>query len=174
MRYLLALHFIFVITWFAGLFYLVRLFVYHAEANEKSEPERSILIKHFQLAEKRLWFGITVPSAYGTVIFGLWFLGEIYGTRIPNWMYLKLAFVVGLLVYHILCGRIVAQLKNGVVKYSSMQMRFWNEVATVFLISIVFIVILRDTFSWLTGLAGLIAFSLALVAAINVYKKMRK
>jgi len=174
MLYLKALHIIFVVTWFAGLFYLVRLFVYHSEANEKSEPEKSILTKHFQLAEKRLWFGITVPSAYGTIIFGTWLLYDMYGSNIPAWMYLKIAFVFGLLIYHLLCGRVVAQLKRGEVKYSSMQMRFWNEVATIFLIPIVFIVVLRDTFSWLKGLAGLVAFSLVLVGAIRVYKKMRK
>jgi protoporphyrinogen IX oxidase len=173
MLYIKALHIIFVVTWFAGLFYLVRLFVYHAEANEKAEPDRTILTNHFKLAEKRLWYGITVPSAYGTIIFGTWLLYEMYGSNIPAWMYLKIAFVAGLLIYHLLCGRIVAQLKNGIVKYSSMQMRFWNEVATIFLISIVFIVILRDTFSWLKGLAGLIAFSLVLVGAIRLYNRMR-
>ena len=174
MLYLKALHIIFVVTWFAGLFYLVRLFVYHSEANEKSEPEKTILSQHFQLAEKRLWYGITVPSAYGTIIFGSWLLYYIYGTNIPNWLYLKLAFVVGLLIYHLMCGRIVAQLKKGELKYSSMQMRLWNEVATVFLISIVFIVVLRDTFSWLKGLAGLIAFLVLLVGAIKMYKNYRK
>ena len=173
MLYIKALHIIFVVTWFAGLFYLVRLFVYHSEANEKSEPEKSILIKHFQLAEKRLWYGITVPSACFTIIFGSWLLYEMYGNNIPSWMYLKISFVAGLLIYHLLCGRIVSQLKNGIVRFSSMQMRFWNEVATIFLISIVFIVILRDTFSWLKGLAGLIAFSVVLVGAIRIYRKLR-
>ena len=174
MLYLKALHIIFVVTWFAGLFYLVRLFVYHAEANEKSEPEKSIMTKHFQLAERRLWLGITVPSAYGTIIFGSWLLGDLYGTNIPSWLYLKIAFVGGLLIYHFICGRIVAQLKRGEVRFSSMQMRLWNEVATLFLVAIIFIVVLRDTFSWIKGLAGLIAFSLALVGAIKVYKKLRK
>ena len=60
--YVKALHIIFVVTWFAGLFYIVRLFIYHTEANLKSEPERSILVRHFKVAEKRLWFGITFPS----------------------------------------------------------------------------------------------------------------
>ncbi len=173
MAYLKALHIIFVVTWFAGLFYLVRLFVYHSEANEKSEPERSILIKHFQLAEKRLWFGITIPSAYGTVIFGSWMLYDIFGSNIPSWMYLKLAFVAGLLIYHLLCGKILRQLKSGIVKYSSMQMRLWNEVATIFLISIVFIVVLQDTFSWIKGLVGLVLFSVILIFAIQFYKKLR-
>lgn len=173
MLYIKALHIIFVVTWFAGLFYLVRLFVYHAEANEKQEPERSILLKHFQLAEKRLWFGITVPSAYGTIIFGTWLLYDLFGSTIPDWMYVKLAFVIGLLIYHIICGRIVAQLKSGVVKYSSMQMRFFNEIATVFLISIVFLVVLKDSLSWIKGVAGLLIFSLLLVTAIKLYKKMR-
>jgi putative membrane protein len=173
MLYLKALHIIFVVTWFAGLFYLVRLFVYHAEANEKSEPERSILIKHFSLAEKRLWNGITVPSAYGTVIFGGWFLGELYGMHWPSWMVLKLCFVAGLLVYHLLCGRMYNMFKNGNICYTSMQLRIWNEVATIFLVSIIFIVILKDTLSWIKGLAGLIGFAVVLMMAIKTYKKVR-
>ena len=90
MLYLLALHIIFVVTWFAGLFYIVRLFVYHSEAKEKPEPERSILISHFKGAEKRLWYGITWPSAIGTYIFGIWLLVDRYGANIPEWLFLKL------------------------------------------------------------------------------------
>ena len=173
MLYIKALHIIFVVTWFSGLFYIVRLFVYHSEANEKSEPEKSILINHFLKAEKLLWYGITVPSAYGTVIFGSWMLYEMFGTSIPSWLYLKLAFVLFLFVYHLLCGRIVHQLKKGTIRFSGMQMRLWNEVATIFLISIIFIVVLKDMFSWVKGLIGLLIFSSLLLAAIHLYKKIR-
>ncbi len=173
MLYLKALHIIFVVTWFSGLFYIVRLFVYHSEANEKSEPERSILINHFLKAEKLLWYGITVPSAYGTLIFGTWLLYEMFGISFPDWMFLKLAFVLFLVIYHLLCGKIIRQLKKGDIQFTSMQMRLWNEVATIFLISIIFIVVLKDMFSWVKGLVGLVIFSSLLVAAIHIYKRMR-
>ena len=91
MLYLMALHIIFVVTWFAGLFYIVRLFVYHSEANLKPEPERSILISHFKIAEKRLWYGISLPSAVGAYIFGIALMVNLYSTNIPDWLYLKLA-----------------------------------------------------------------------------------
>lgn len=174
MLYIKALHIIFVITWFAGLFYIVRLFVYHAEANEKSEPERSILIEHFKGAEKRLWYGITVPSAYGTLIFGSWLTYEMFGSQLPDWLLLKLGFVVGLLAYHLLCGKILREFQSGKLRFSGMQMRIWNEVATLFLISIVFIVVLKDMLSWVKGLIGLIIFSMAIMAAIKIYKKVRE
>src|ERR1017187_5529456 len=99
--YLLALHIIFVVTWFSGLFYIVRLFVYHAEAEKKIEPEKSILQKQYKLMEKRLWYGITWPSMIGTYVFGFWMLYENYGLNIPAWLLLKLSFVFGLTLYHI-------------------------------------------------------------------------
>ena len=79
MLYLKALHIIFVITWFSGLFYIVRLFVYHAEANEMPDTEKHVLIKHFKVAEKRLWYGITWPSAILTWIFGIWLMVSMFG-----------------------------------------------------------------------------------------------
>ena len=91
--YVLAFHIIFVVTWFAGLFYIVRLFIYHAEAEKKTEPERSILQKQYKLMEKRLWYGITWPSMLGTYILGGWLLYESYGINMPAWLLLKLAFV---------------------------------------------------------------------------------
>ncbi len=172
--YLIALHIIFVVTWFAGLFYIVRLFVYHAEANEKSEPERSILIEHFKGAEKRLWYGITWPSAIATLIFGYWIWIVQYGAFIPDWLWLKFGFVVLLFIYHFLCGKILNKFQKGNFKYTGMQMRMWNEVATLFLVAIIFIVVLKDTFSWIPGLLGLIAFSLLIVVGIRLYKKYRE
>lgn len=172
--YLLALHIIFVVTWFAGLFYIVRLYIYHAEADKKSEPEKSILQKQYKLMERRLWYGITWPSMIFTYVFGAWILYDIYGLNIPAWLLLKLAFVFGLTLYHIQCHVMFSQLQKDVVKYSSFKLRMWNEVATIFLIVIIFIVVLKDTRNWLWGLTGLLLFSGMLLLAIRMYKKARE
>ena len=172
--YLKALHIIFVVTWFAGLFYIVRLFIYHAEANQKEEPEKSILIKHFKVAEKRLWYGITWPSMILTYIFGFWMAYEMYGLSFPGWLLLKLAFVLGLTLYHFECHRMFRNLQNDNVKYTSFRLRMWNEVTTLFLFAIVFIVVLKDSGNWLWGIVGLLIFALLLLIAINIYRKRRQ
>src|SRR5580704_195967 len=97
--YLLAIHIIFVVAWFAGLFYIVRLFIYHTEANKKPEPDRSILIAHFKMAERKLLNIITWPAMIGTYIFGFWYAYELFGFSFPGWLMLKLAFVLGLTLY---------------------------------------------------------------------------
>jgi putative membrane protein len=171
--YIKALHIIFVVTWFAGLFYIVRLFIYHVEANSKQEPEKSILIEQFKLMQKRLWYGITWPSAVLTWTFGLWLIFNNPDFLIMSWFHIKLTFVVLLTVYHLMCGTLLNQLKVGNIKYTSNQLRVWNEVATIFLVSIVFIVELQHAANWLYGLFGLILFAMLLMVAIRVYKKLR-
>src|SRR5678810_999146 len=96
--YIKALHIIFIITWFAGMFYMPRLFIYNTEAAEKPQPEKSILQKQFGIMMRRLWFGITWPSAILTLIFGpwIWYLLDSF----PRWLMIKLCFVVGLYIYH--------------------------------------------------------------------------
>jgi putative membrane protein len=172
--YILALHIIFVVTWFAGLFYIVRLFIYHAEADKKPEPERSILQKQYKIMEKRLWYGITWPSMLGTYIFGGWMLYITYGLNIPAWLLLKLAFVFGLTLYHVQCHVMFSNFKKGNIKYSSFKLRMWNEVATIFLVAIVFIVVKKDTLSYVWALLGLILFSATIFLAIRIYRKGRK
>ena len=174
MLYILALHIIFVVTWFAGLFYTVRLFVYHSEALRKAEPDRTILIKHFKKAEKRLWYGITWPSAIGTWAMGIMLVVMMYGWNIPGWLVVKWLFVILLSTYHLVCGRMLKSYLNDRARFSSMQMRIWNEVATVFLFTIVFIVILKDKIEWIYGVAGIILFALALFAGIRIYRKIRE
>src|SRR6201996_7937390 len=124
--YVKALHIIFIVTWFSGLFYIVRLFVYHAEANEKPEPERSILQQQFKLMIRRLWMGITWPSAILTLIFGPWMM--ILLGSIPTWLAIKLGFVVGLYAYHFSLQAIYRQQMKGIFRFSSQQLRIWNEV----------------------------------------------
>ena len=170
--YIKALHIIFIVTWFSGLFYIVRLFVYNAEANEKTEPERSILGKQYNLMIKRLWLGITYPSAVLTLIFGstLWYLLGVT----PDWLLIKLGFVAGLYAYHFSLDAIYRQQSKGLFRYTSQQLRIWNEVATVFLVAIVMLVVVKENMSFVWGLLGLFLFIIVLMSAIKLYKIVRQ
>jgi len=168
-----ALHIIFVVTWFAGLFYIVRLFIYHVESEEKEEQEKKILQDQYKIMERRLWYGITVPSMIGALITGL-YLAYIYGFFNQGWMHIKLTFVVGLIVYHHYCGKILKELKKDIVKHSSLKLRVVNEITTVFLISIVFIVVFKNSLDLMWGGIILGIFILLLLVGINYYKKKRK
>ena len=171
--YIKALHIIFVTTRFAGLFYIVRLFIYHIEAEEKPEPERQILKDQYALMSQRLWRIITVPSMWLAVASGLYLFFTLnYMTA--GWMHLKLLLVVGLLVYHVLSGRIRKQLQQGVIKYTSHQMRIWNEVATLFLFAIVFIVVLKSMLDALWAMVAFVALAVILFIAIKWYKSYRE
>ncbi len=170
-QYVKALHIIFIVTWFAGMFYIVRLFIYNTEANEKSEPEKTILTKQFSIMIKRLWYGITWPSAVLTVIFGAW-IAVLLGS-IPSWLWVKIGFVAGLYAYHFSLQKIYSDEMKGIFKYSSNQLRIWNEVATIFLVAIVMIVAVKNSMSWIYGLAGLVLFVIVLMSAIRIYKTLR-
>ena len=170
--YIKALHIIFVVTWFSGLFYIVRLFVYSAEANTKSEPERTILLKQFGIMQKRLWYGITWPSAILTLIFGVW-IGILYGS-LPAWLLIKLFFVLGLFIYHLSLHAIFKQQQKENFRWSSQQLRTWNEVATLFLISIVMLAVVKQLLSVVWAVVVLVAFTVLLLLAIKIYKKYRK
>ncbi len=169
--YVKALHIIFVVTWFSGLFYIVRLFVYSAEANLKNEPERSILLNQFGVMQKRLWYGITWPSAILTLIFGTW-IGLLYGS-LPAWLLVKLIFVLLLFIYHLSLHSIFRQQQKENFKWSSQKLRLWNELATLFLIAIVMLAVVKELISFVWGIVGLIAFAILLVIAIKMYKKYR-
>lgn len=172
--YLKSIHLIFVVSWMAGLFYIVRLFIYHTEAKDRPEAERNILQKQYELMESRLWNIITTPAMLLAVLAGL---GMIYlnpDLLNQDWMLVKLAFVVGLLIYHFLCQRIMEQLKKGVFSWSSTKLRIWNEVATIFLVAIVFTVVLKSAIDWIYGLIGLILFSIIIMSAVKIYKYYRQ
>lgn len=170
--YIKALHIIFVVTWFAGLFYMPRLFIYSAEANEKPEPDRSILLKQNLLMQQRLWYIITWPSAIITLILGLAIL-HLYGS-IPTWLIIKLLFVLGLYLYHLFCHYIYKQQQQYHFKYNSKQLRIINEISTLFLFSIVFLVVVKTNLSWLFGLVGIIVLSILLILGIKLYASIRK
>lgn len=165
--YVKALHIIFIVTWFSGLFYIVRLFIYNAEAEAKAEPEKSILHAQFKVMIKRLWVGITWPSAVLTLIFGSW-MWYMYNA-LPQWLMVKLCFVAGLYIYHLSLHILFRQQMRGEFKYSSQQLRLWNEMATVFLIAIIFLVVVKESLSLVWGLAGLVLLTLLLMSAIRIY-----
>ena len=171
--YIQAIHIIFVVSWMAGLFYIVRLFVYHIEANEKSETERVVLQRQFVLMEHKLWYYITTPAMVLTVLAGGGMLYINPALLSANWMLVKLGFVVALLAYHFICQRIMGQLKQGIFRWSSTQLRLWNEVATILLVAIVFTVVLKSSVDWIYGLSGLIIFAVVIMTAVKIIKRYR-
>ena len=176
--YLKALHIIFVTTWFAGMFYMPRLFIYNTEANEKPADSKKILQEQFAIMMKRLWYGITWPSAILTLILGITILldgpwGKALFEPQGQWLLVKLFFVLGLYFYHYSLHVIFKQQVKGIFKYSSQQLRIWNEVATIFLVAIVSLAVVKEiqSFAWATG--GLFGFIIILVSAIRIYKIVR-
>lgn len=174
---ILALHIIFMVTWFSGLFYIVRLFVYHRETEDEDEFSQRVLRQQFKLMEKRLWYGIAWPSMVLTTFFGIWLLVREPGFLARSWMHLKLGLVFFLILYHILNHMLFLAFQKDRMEYSGFRLRIWNEVATIFLVSIVFIVFLgqRGTgIDWKWSILGILIFALALYLAILLYRRLRK
>jgi putative membrane protein len=173
--YILSLHIIFIVTWFAGLFYVVRLFIYNREAEDMAEPRRTILQGQYNVMIRRLWLIITWPSAILTLIFGPWMLIlYVGGGRVPGWLWLKLGFVAGLYFYHFSLHRIYLDQKRGVFRHTSTQLRIWNEVATLLLFAIVFLAVLKNGLNMIKGLVGLVTLAIILMIAIRLYKRVRE
>jgi putative membrane protein len=170
-----ALHLIFVVSWFAGLFYMVRLFIYFREAADKPITEKEILQKQFIIMMQRLWWIITTPAMVLTVVFGIWMiaLNATYLLHSP-WMHLKLGFVVLLLAYHFYSQKLLRNAEADKLSWTSNQLRIWNEVATLLLVIIVFLVVLKSRLGWLGGTIGFFSVGIALMLGIKLYKKLRK
>lgn len=171
--YIKSLHLIFVVTWFAGLFYIPRLFVYQIEAFHKPSPDKEILGKQLKLMAKRLWFIITWPSSIIATIFGilLIYLRPFYLT--DEWMQVKLGFVLALIIYQLMTHRYYKQLQKDIVKKTSNFMRLWNEGATFILFAVVFLVILKDALNWVFGVVGIIVLGILLMLGFKIYKTIR-
>ncbi len=172
-NYIVALHIIFVVNWFAGLFYMPRLFIYATEANEKPEPDKSILINQFKIMQRKLWYIITWPSCVITMILGITLLIKS-GFLSQSWMHIKLTLVFLLVCYHFSLHYIFKQQQIGIFLFTSTQLRIWNEVATIFLFAIVFLVVVKTNLSFLTGLIGLAVLVILLMLGIKLYKLLRK
>jgi protoporphyrinogen IX oxidase len=177
-NYIKALHIIFVVTWFAGMFYMPRLFIYNTEAGEKNDGAKTVLREQFTVMMKRLWYGITWPSAILTLILGTTALfnggwNKVLLDPAGRWLLIKIIFVLFLYVYHFSLHKIFQQQVNGIFKYTSQQLRIWNEVATIFLIAIVMLAVVKQSLSFVWGLIGLVIFIILLMSAIRIYKLIR-
>jgi len=157
----------------AGLFYIVRLFIYHTEAQERVEAERKVLSDQFEIMERKLMNIISTPAMLLTLIAGISMLYLQPEFLKHPWMHVKLAFVGGLVVYHFICIHKMKQMRQGIYTWTSTQLRVWNEVATIFLFAIVFLVVLKNTLSWIFGVLGIIAFSMIIMSAVKIYKYYR-
>ena len=172
-NYIKALHLIFVVTWFAGLFYIPRLFVYQIEAFHKPSPEKEILGKQLKLMAKRLWNIITWPSAILATGFAIWLIIlQPFWLKQP-WMHVKLTFVVLLIIYHLKTHHYFKQLQRDEVKISSNFMRLWNEGATFILFAVVFLVILKSAINWVFGVVGILVLGILLMLGFKLYKNIR-
>lgn len=172
--YIKSLHLIFVVTWFAGLFYIPRLFVYQIEAFHKSSPEKEILGKQLKLMAKRLWYIITWPSAILATIFAIWLLILRPVWLEFGWMHIKLGFVLLLFLYQFKSHQMFKQLQRDEVKYTSNFMRIWNEGATFILFAVVFLVILKSTINWIFGVIGIVVLGILLMLGFKLYKRIRE
>ncbi|PKG52136.1 MULTISPECIES: CopD family protein [Olleya] len=172
-NYIKALHLIFVVTWFAGLFYIPRLFVYQIEAFHKPSPDKEILGVQLKLMAKRLWFIITWPSAILATLFAVWLLIlQPFWLQQP-WMHVKLTFVALLFLYQFQTHVYFKQLQNDVVKKTSNFMRMYNEGATFILFAVVFLVILKSAINWIFGVIAIFVLGLLLMIGFKVYKRIR-
>ncbi|WP_438961346.1 CopD family protein [Nonlabens sp.] len=172
--YIKALHLIFIVTWFAGLFYIPRLFVYQIEAHQEEEPARSILLRQLKLMTRRLWYIISWPSAVLATAFALLLIYINPDIVLATWMQVKLGFVVLLIIYHLKTHFIFKELENDVIKWTSNGMRLYNEGATLILFAVIFLVILRSAINWIYGLVGLFALAGLLMILFKIYKRYRK
>jgi len=163
-----------VVTWFAGLFYIPRLFIYHIEATEKPSPDKEILSTQLKLMTKRLWNIITWPSAILSTVFAIWLLILQPIWLQEPWMHVKLAFVILLFLYHLKSHQIFKQLQRDEVNYTSKFMRIWNEGATLILFAVVFLVILKSAFNWIFGVIGIFVLGILLMLGIRLYRRIQK
>jgi putative membrane protein len=166
-----SLHIIFMVSWFAGLFYIVRLFIYYVESDKKESEEKKILQNQYKIMQKRLWYIIAWPAMVLTAIFGIWML--ILKPELLDFVYMhiKLSFAGLLLIYHFICHKVFSDLQKGMGSYTSGKLRIWNEVATLFLVAIVFIIELKDSINWIYGVVGFFSVAILLMLGIKLYKK---
>ena len=165
-----AIHLIGAVCWFAGLFYGVRLFVYHAEAGEKPEAEPMFL--QFELMTRRLWNGIATPAMVVTVIFGVWLL-TLYGQMKQGWIHFKLLQLVLLVVYHVMCLRIMKAQRARTSRWDAQQLRVLNEVPTLLLVGIIVAAVFKTYMTPTVMTVTLLILGLLLALAIWGYRRAR-
>lgn len=169
-----AFHVIGFVVWFAGLFYLVRLFIYHVEANAQPEPAQGILKQQYGIMEKRLYHIITMPGMIVTIAMAIGILWTEPEVLKQGWLHAKLGFVAVLIAYHFYCGRLMKQLAAGTCQWTSQTLRALNEAPTILLLLIVLLAIFKDSLPTDMATVAVIASVLLMIVTINLYAKKRK
>ena len=169
-----AIHIIFVTSWFAGLFYLPRLLVYHREAHDTGEPDASILKNALKKYQGLLYNAIMMPAMVLALLTGSYMLYLSPSYLAESWMILKLFFVTLVIIYHFFCKKLMVEFGKENFRLTSFQLRLWNEVATILLFAIVFLVVLKNAIDWLWALLALAIFSAVIMTAVKMVKKQRE
>ena len=161
-------------AWFAGLFYVPRLFIYHIEASKRDSPEKEILTKQLKIMTRRLWYIISWPSAILTILFGVLMLIIIPSWILQKWMIVKLSFVALLVIYHFKTHVFFKQLQRDEIIKSSFFMRIWNEAPTLILFIIILLATFKEGMTLLSGITSFISLVIFLFIGIKLYQKYRK
>jgi len=169
-----AFHLVGLVAWFAGLFYLPRLFVYHAEANDQPEPARTILQQQYQIMEKRLYHLIMNPAMVLTLVMAIAMLIIAPSLLKDTWLQVKIGLVGCLVVYHHYCGRLIKQMAVGHFRFNGQQFRWFNEVPTVFFVMIVLLAVFKNSLPTSAASWSVLAIVIAMAAIIQLYAKKRR
>lgn len=169
-----AFHLVGIVAWFAGMFYLPRLFVYHAEANEQPEPARSILKNQYQIMEKRLYSIIMTPAMLLTVAMAIGLVTTEPDILKEPWLHVKLAFVLFLIGYHHYCKRIMKRLAADECKMTSQQFRWFNELPTVLFVIVVLLAVFKNSLPTSPVVWLIAAMVVAMAAIIQLYARKRR
>lgn len=170
-----SLHIIGFVSWFAALFYLPRLFIYHRESLDQGDEQSKILNKQFQLMESRLYNIIMTPAMWITVSCGfiMLYLRGLDWLRFNIWMHWKLLFVFCLVAYHFYCKKIMQKLSLGQATMTAMQLRFFNEITTILLLVIILLAVYKNGLNFIYAFFGIVFTILLLIMGIRFYKKLR-
>lgn len=171
--YLKSIHVIFMVTWFAGMFYMVRLLIYFAEAQSRKIEERAILLPQYNLMMKRLWYMITWPGMIITAIFGVWMIYLNWTLLYTFWFQLKIFLLVGLISYHLYTEYLLRQANHNRLVMGSEALRLYNEIATLFLFAIVLLAVVKSSLNMLYGLFFLVGLGILLAILVRLYRNYR-
>lgn len=163
------------VAWFAGLFYLVRMFVYHTEAYDNDNPRRDILREQYHLMEKRAYTIICNPAIVITWMAGIGMI-VAYGMdwlKYNHWLHVKLLLLLGLTYYHWYCGKIIDKLKEAKTSFSSTGFRLFNEVPTLFLVLIASLAVLKNSVNYGILILSIIGIGIVLFLLTKLYKRLR-
>ncbi len=169
-----AFHLVGVVAWFAGMFYLPRLFVYHAEANEQPEAVRIVLQQQYQIMEKRLYRIIMTPAMVLTVAMAIGMVIVAPDLLKETWLHVKFGLVLLLLGYHHFCARLMKEMAAGQFRFTGQQFRWFNELPTVLFVIVVLLAVFKNNFPTSAASWSVVGMVVAMAAIIQLYARKRR